>query len=51
MDGNALKPVAQRSCDCPIPGSFQGQVGWVFKQPDLVGVSLSVAGRLGLDNL
>jgi len=33
----ALALAAQRSCGCPIPGSVQGQVGWDFEQPDLVG--------------
>jgi len=27
---------AQRSCGCPLPGSVQGQAGWVFEQPGLV---------------
>jgi len=34
--GEALAPVAQRSCGCPCPGSIQGQVGWGFEQPGLV---------------
>ncbi|KAK4831240.1 hypothetical protein QYF61_016472, partial [Mycteria americana] len=34
--GEALEQVTQRSCDCPIPGSVQGQVGWGFEQPGLV---------------
>jgi len=33
----ALEQVAQRSCGCPLPGSVQGQVGWGFEQPGLVG--------------
>ncbi|KAJ7403344.1 hypothetical protein BTVI_77762 [Pitangus sulphuratus] len=28
--------VAQRNCECPIPGSVQGQVRWGFEQPGLV---------------
>ena len=34
--GEALEQVAQRSYGCPIPGVFQGQVGWGFEQPGLV---------------
>lgn len=29
----------------PIPGSAQGQVGWGWRQPGLVGVVLPMAGR------
>jgi len=32
-----LEHVAQRSCGCPIPGGVQGQAGWGFGQPGLVG--------------
>ena len=35
----ALAQAAQRSCGCPIPGGIQGQVGWGFGQPDLLGGS------------
>ena len=28
--GEALEQVAQRSCECPLPGSVQGQAGWGF---------------------
>ena len=35
--GEALEQVAQGSCGGPIPGSAQGQVGWGFGQPGLVG--------------
>ena len=28
--------VAQRSCDCRIPGGVQSQVGWSSEQPGLV---------------
>lgn len=28
--------VAQRSFECPIPGSAQGKAGWDPEQPDLV---------------
>ena len=34
--GEALEQVVQRSCDCSLPGSIQGQVGWGFEQPRLV---------------
>ena len=33
-----LEQVAQRGCGCPLPGSIQGQAGWVFEQPGLMGV-------------
>ncbi|KAK4810510.1 hypothetical protein QYF61_004290 [Mycteria americana] len=36
LHGETLEQVAQRSCECPITGSVQGQVGWGFEQPDLV---------------
>jgi len=26
-----------RDCECPLPGSFQGQDGWGSEQPGLVG--------------
>jgi len=31
-----LEQVAQRSRDCPLPGSVQGWVGWSSEQPGLV---------------
>jgi len=31
-----VKTRQQRSCACPISGSVQGQVGWGFKQSELV---------------
>ena len=34
--GEKLEQVAQRSCGCPLPGSYQGQVGWNFEQLDVV---------------
>jgi len=43
--------VAQGGCGCPHPGSTQGQAGWGFEQPGLVGVSLPVAGEFELDDL
>ena len=30
--------VAQRGCECPLPGSIQGQAGRGFEQPGLEGV-------------
>jgi len=36
-DGEALAQAAQRSCGRPIPGGVQGQAGWGFGQPGLVG--------------
>jgi len=35
--GETLAQVAHRGGRCPIPGNFQGQVGWGFEQPDLAG--------------
>ncbi|PKU34435.1 dna replication licensing factor mcm4 [Limosa lapponica baueri] len=35
--GEKLEQVARRNCGGPIPGSVQGQAGWGFEQPDLVG--------------
>ena len=32
-----LEQVAQRGCGCPLPGSIQGQPGWVSEQPGLEG--------------
>ena len=32
-----LERVAQRGCGCPLLGSIQGQAGWGFEQPGLVG--------------
>ena len=32
----ALEQAARRSCGCPLPGSVQAQVGWVFEQPGLM---------------
>jgi len=31
--GENVEQVAQKSCECPITGSVQGQVGWAFEQP------------------
>ena len=35
--GEALAWVAQKSSGCPMPGNVQGQAGWGFEQPGLVG--------------
>ena len=35
-DGEALEQVSYKSCECPIPGSVQGQVEMCFEQPGLV---------------
>ncbi|KAK4826809.1 LOW QUALITY PROTEIN: hypothetical protein QYF61_011617 [Mycteria americana] len=48
--GEALDQVAQRSCECPIIGSVQGQVGWSFEQPDLVGDVPAHGSNVGLDD-
>lgn len=32
----ALEQISQRSSGCPVTGTVQGQVGWVFQQPGLV---------------
>lgn len=39
--GEALKQVAQKSHEWPIPGSIQGQAGWSSGQPGLVEGALS----------
>lgn len=39
-----LTQISQRSCGYLIPGSAQGRVGWSPRQPELMGVSLSLAG-------
>jgi len=31
-----VEEVAQRICDCPLPGNVEGQVGWSSEQPGLV---------------
>ena len=45
-DYEALTQAAQRSCGCLILCSAQGQVGWGFKQPGLLG-GFSANGRGG----
>ena len=45
--GEALAQAAQRSCECPIPGGIQGQVGWGPGQPELVGGSPARGKRVG----
>lgn len=51
MGGEALEYVVQRSCWCPIPASVEGQVGWGFEQPDLMGFVPAHAGALEIDEL
>ena len=34
--GEVLEQVAQKGCECSIPGRVQGQVGWGPGQSDLV---------------
>ena len=36
QSGEVLQQAAQRSCECPISGGVQGQVGWGPGQPALV---------------
>ena len=31
--GETLEQVAQWGCECPLPGSVQGQAGWGCEQP------------------
>ena len=35
--GEALAQTVQGSCGCPVPGHVQGQAGWGFGQPGLLG--------------
>ena len=49
--GEALEQVAQRSCECPIIASVQGQVGWDFEQPDPVKAVPAHGRVVGLDDL
>jgi len=41
-----LEQVAWRSSECPLVGDIQGQAGWGSEQPDLLQVSLFIAGGL-----
>ena len=41
--GEALARAAQKSCECPVPGGVQGQVGWGPGQPGLA-PNLEVGG-------
>ena len=49
--GEALEQVAQRGCECPLPGKIQGQAGWGFEQPGLEGGVPAYSRRLKLDDL
>jgi len=46
-----LQQVHQRSCECPLSGSIQGQAGWGFEQPGLEGGVPVYSGGLELDDL
>lgn len=47
-DGETLE---QRSCECPNPGSVQGQTGWGFQPTNLVKDVPAHGGGLRLDDL
>ena len=38
-------------CECPLPGSIQGQAGWGFEQLDLEGGVPAYSNGLELDDL
>ena len=42
--GEAVAQAAQRSCECPIPGGAQGQVGWTLGSMSWWGAALPMAG-------
>jgi len=46
-----MELAAQRSRECPICGSVQGQVGQGFGQPVLLGDVLALGRELKLDDL
>ncbi|GAB0208895.1 hypothetical protein GRJ2_003355200 [Grus japonensis] len=46
-----LEQVSQRSCECPLSGSVQGQVGWGFEQPGLAEGVPAHGRALELDDL
>lgn len=46
-----MEEVAQRSCQCPIPESIQGQTGWGFQQPGLMETVPAHGRELELDDL
>ena len=49
--GETLKQVAQRGCECPLPGSVQGQAGWGCEQPGLEGGVPAYSRELELNDL
>ena len=51
ISGETLEQVAQRGCGWPLPGSIQGQAGWGFEQPGLVGGVPAYSRGLELDDL
>ena len=48
---DTLEQVAQRGSECPLPGSIQGQAGWSFEQPGLVGGISACSRGLELEDL
>lgn len=48
MGGKALEQAAQGNCGCPILGIVQGQTGWCFEHPGLVG-SVPAPGVVGVE--
>ena len=50
VSGGTLEQFAQRGCGCPLPGDVQGQAGWGFEQPGLVGGVPSNSRELELDD-
>ena len=49
--GETLEQVVQRGCECPFPGSIQGQAEWGCEQPGLVGDVPAYISGLQLDDL
>lgn len=43
-DGEAVEQFVPRNGGCPFPINIQVQVGWGSEQPDLVEMSLLIAG-------
>jgi len=46
--GKTLEQIAWRGCECPLHGSIQGQAGWGFGQPGLVGSVPACSRGLGV---
>ena len=49
--GETLEQVVQWGCECPLPGSTQGQAGWGSEQPGLEGGVPAYSRWLELDDL